>query len=207
MTSIHRMKYQFRIRNIGTRFLEDEVKPMSLSLREQLLQAGLVTTKQVKKAQQEQNKQRPTGKFNPDVKSARELAAEKSQIEKIARDQELNRQRQEKAERKARMTQIWQLVEQNRIPRVESDDYFNFVHLNKIHRIAVDASLRERITTGQVIIVRYGKFYAPVLPAIAERVRERDAESVVDLSLKITTPEVSTDDPDKDFTVPDDLMW
>lgn len=180
---------------------------MSLSLREQLLQAGLVTTKQVKKAQQEQSKQRPTGKFNPDVKSARELAAEKSQIEKIARDQELNRQRQEKAERKARMTQIWQLVEQNRIPRVESDDYFNFVHLNKIHRIAVDASLRERITTGQVIIVRYGKFYAPVLPAIAERVRERDAESVVDLSLKITTPEVSTDDPYKDFTVPDDLMW
>ncbi len=181
---------------------------MSLSLREQLLQAGLVTTKQVKKAQQQTQQKRPPGKFNPEAKSEQQIAFQKAQAEKAARDQELNRQRQEKAERKACMTQIWQLVEQNRIPRVESDDYFNFVHLNKIHRIAVDAALRERITKGEAIIVRYGKFYAPVLPAIAERVRERDAESVVDLHAQAPAEvPASDDDPYKDFAVPDDLMW
>jgi uncharacterized protein YaiL (DUF2058 family) len=178
---------------------------MSLSLREQLLQAGLVSSKQAKQAE---HKKRPPGKFDPNAKTPQQLAAQKALAEKAARDQELNRQRQEKAERKARMTEIWQLVDQNRIPRVDSEEHFNFVHMNKVHRIAVDAALRERITKGEVIIVRYGKFYAPVLPAIAERVRERDASAIVDLNaLQTPASEPSADDPYKDFAVPDDLMW
>ncbi|MGE0190156.1 MAG: DUF2058 domain-containing protein [Steroidobacteraceae bacterium] len=178
---------------------------MSLSLREQLLQAGLVSSKQVKQAE---HKKRPQGKFDPNAKTAQQLAVQKAQAEKAARDQELNRQRQEKAERKARMTQIWQLVDQNRIPRVDSEEHFNFVHMNRVHRIAVDAALRERLTKGEVVIVRYGKFYAPVLPAIAERVRERDASAIVDLNaLQTSSAEPAADDPYKDFAVPDDLMW
>jgi hypothetical protein len=180
---------------------------MSLSLREQLLQAGLVTTKQVKQAQQQESKQRPKGKFNPNAKSDRQLALEKAQAEKAAQDKELNRLRQEKADRKARMTQLWQLVDQNRVPRIESDEYFNFVHANKVHRIGVDAVLRERIQNGQVIIVRYGKFYAPVLPEIAERVKALDAEAIVDLKSAPPTSDTATDEAYKDFVVPDDLMW
>ena len=180
---------------------------MSLSLREQLLQAGLVTTKQVKQAQQQENKQRPKGRFDPKAKSDRQLALEKAQAEKAAQDRELNRIRQQKAERKARMTQLWQLVEQHRVPRVDSDEYFNFVHANKVHRIGVDTSLRERIQSGQVIIVRYGKFYAPVLPEIANRVKALDPEALVDLNSTSPTDSATADDTYKDYVVPDDLMW
>ena len=186
---------------------------MSLSLREQLLQAGLVGSKQVKQAEQQkkqhtrqQQKQQP--RPQPAAPNAQQLAQQQAQAAKIARDKELNRQRQEQRERQAKLAEIRQIVDQNRLPRIESDDYFNFVHKNKIHRIAVDAALRERITTGQVIIVRYGKFYAPVLPDIAERVRERDADSVVDLNAQLTNESVpAEDDPYKDFVVPDDLKW
>lgn len=177
---------------------------MSLSLREQLLQAGLVGSKQVKKAEQENRQQ---ARKNPAVQSEKQQALQKQQAEKIARDKELNRKRDEERQRQARLAEIRQLVEQNRLPRIESDEYFNFVHRNKVHRIAVDTSLRERITSGQVILVRYGKFYASVLPDIAEKVRERDAGSVVDLNAQIAPSAESPDDPYKDFAVPDDLMW
>lgn len=186
---------------------------MSLSLREQLLQAGLVGSKQVKQAEQQKrqqtkHQQKSQPRPQPAAPNAQQLAQQQAQAAKIARDKELNRQRQEQRERQARLAEIRQLVEQNRLPRIESDDYFNFVHKNKVHRIAVDATLRERITGGQVVIVRYGKFYAPVLPDIAARVRERDAESVVDLNAQLTAAnESAEDDPYKDFAVPDDLMW
>jgi uncharacterized protein len=186
---------------------------MSLSLREQLLQAGLVSSKQAKQAEQQKRQQTKHQQKNqprpqPAAPNAQQLAQQQAQAAKIARDKKLNRQRQEQRERQARLAEIRQIVDQNRIPRVDSEDYFNFVHKNKIHRIAVDVVLRERIASGQVVIVRYGKFYAPVLPDIAERVRERDAESVVDLNAQLTTTsEPAADDPYKDFAVPDDLMW
>ena len=180
---------------------------MSLSLREQLLQAGLVGSKQAKKAEQEVRQQRRKQR-DASSPNQQQNAAQKAQAEKSARDKELNRKRDEERQRQAKLAEIRQIVEQNRLPRVESDEYFNFVHRNKIHRIAVDASLRERITSGQVILVRYGKFYAPVLPDIAEKVRERDADSVVDLNAQLTAQTDSTDDDAyKDFAVPDDLMW
>ncbi|MGE0115502.1 MAG: DUF2058 domain-containing protein [Steroidobacteraceae bacterium] len=186
---------------------------MSLSLREQLLAAGLVSSKQAKQAdqqkrQQVKHQQKTQPRPQPAAANAQQLAQQQAQAAKIARDKELNRQRQEQRERQAKLAEIRQIVEQNRIPRVDSEDYFNFVHKNKVHRIAVDAALRERITSGQVIIVRYGKFYAPVLPDIAEKVRERDAGSVVDLNAQLSSAEApAEDDPYKDFAVPDDLMW
>jgi uncharacterized protein len=178
---------------------------MSLSLREQLLQAGLVGSKQVKQAEQQQ---RQHAKHKPQGPTPQQLAAQQAHAAKVARDKELNLQRQQDRERQARLAQIRQLVDQHRLPRIESDDYFNFMHRKKIHRIAVDAALRERLTKGEVIIVRYGKFYAPVPPEIAAQVRERDADSVVDLNAPPTVGnESGEDDPYKDFAVPDDLRW
>lgn len=186
---------------------------MSLSLREQLLQAGLVSSKQTKQAEQQKRQQtrqqqKTQPRPQPAAPNAQQLALQQAQAAKIARDQELNRLRQEARERQARLAEIRQIVEQNRIPRVDSEDYFNFVHKNKVHRIAVDAALRERIANGNVLIVRYGKFYAPVLPEVAARVRERDADSVVDLNAQLSAASTpAEDDPYKDFAVPDDLMW
>jgi len=185
---------------------------MSMSLREQLLQAGLVTEKQVKQAdqsQRHQQKQQPKrGKNAP----APELtpAAKQAQAAKAARDSELNRRKQEKAEARARTAALRQLIEQHCVPRVESDDYYNFVDGAKIRRIAVDPDQRRRILNGDLVIVRCeGRYY--LVPAdAAARIRERDERAVLPPPAATTTSAddaPAADDPYKDFVVPDDLTW
>ena len=116
-----------------------------------------------------------------------------------------NRQRQEQAERKARAVQIRQLIDENRLPKPETDDYFSFVDRGKVRRMPVDATRREQIIQGEVVIVRFEGRYDVVLPAIAERIRERDERVIV--ALQSETGEPAADDPYKDFVVPDDLRW
>ncbi len=180
---------------------------MSMSLREQLLAAGLVSKKQAKQAEQQQRQQhhhQAKNRVAPD--KDRQRAAQQAQAAKAARDQELNRQRQEAAERKERALQIKQLIAEHRLPKFETDDYFNFIDRGKIRRMSVDAARREQIIRGDVVIVRFEGRYDVVLPAIAERIRERDARVVVSLDSSQGTA-AAADDPYKDYVVPDDLMW
>ena len=202
------------------------------SLRDQLLKVGLVTEQQAKKAaQQEQQRQfrhrppkpkdppRPSQK-TPQVnaaaakpvvrgpqeptQSAATLAAQQAQAAKIARDQELNRKREEKAKRRARIAEIEQIIDQNRVPRLETEDYYSFIDGKKIRRMSVNPERREQLTSGVLAIVRYKGHYAAVPKATAERIRERDENMVVPVVAQSTT---TTDDAYKDFVVPDDLMW
>src|SRR6187399_1859521 len=103
---------------------------MSLSLREQLLKAGLVTEQQVQRAERDQRQgQRgvaPREKRRNTGPTPQQIAAQKAAAEKAAKDAELNRRKQEKAERRARFAEIRQLVGQHHVPRVETDDYYNF---------------------------------------------------------------------------------
>jgi uncharacterized protein YaiL (DUF2058 family) len=141
----------------------------------------------------------------PQVPSAR-LQAQQAQAAKIARDQELNRRREDKAQRKARMAQIEQIVEQHRLPRLETEDYYSFIDGKKIRRMSVDAQRREQLTKRELVIVRYKGHYAVVPADIAERIRERDANMVVPL-VQPTQGSSEADDAYKDYVVPDDLMW
>jgi uncharacterized protein YaiL (DUF2058 family) len=179
---------------------------MSLSLRDQLLQAGLGTKKQAKQADHQERQQRHKDRDQADAIAAeRQRAAQQAQAAKAARDQELNRQRQIAAEKKERAAQIKQLIEQNRLPKIESDDYFNFIHRQKVRRIAVDEGLRVRIMNGDVVLVRLEGKYAMVPGETAARIRERDERCLVELPKDGSQP--AADDPYKDFVVPDDLKW
>jgi len=182
---------------------------MSLSLRDQLLKAGLVTEKQVEDAERQQKRQhysQPRKKKGaPPPPSPQQLAAQKAAAEKAARDVELNRKKQEKAERKAKFAQIKQLVEQHQVPRVETDDYYNFVDGIKIRRVSVTPELRERLISGQLAIVRNEGRYAFVPAAVAEDIRARVERAVIHHNRPGT--ENAADDPYKDFVVPDDLTW
>jgi uncharacterized protein len=133
--------------------------------------------------------------------------AQQAQAAKVARDQELNRRREDKAQRRARIAQIEQIIEQNRVPRLETEDYYSFIDGKKIRRMSVDAPRREQLTRGELVIVRYRGHYAVVPAPIAERIRERDANMVVPLVQPKASSEPAVDDAYKDFVVPDDLMW
>jgi uncharacterized protein YaiL (DUF2058 family) len=183
---------------------------MSMSLRDQLLKAGLVNEKRSQEAERQQRQQRrerqqlPKGKRG--VASEAELAVQQAQLAKSARDRELSRQQNEEADRKARRAQIEQLVEQNRLPRPQTDELYNFLVDNRVCRIPADASVRERLARGEIAIVSCGGRYELVPAETAARIRERDQYAVIVFRVA-TASAPPADDGYGSFVVPEDLMW
>lgn len=185
---------------------------MSLSLREQLLKAGLVTEQQVQRAERDQRRDsRPAVREGraPPQPTAREIAARRAAAEKAARDAELDRARQqkarEKAERRANHAHVRQLVAQHQVPRVETEDFYNFLDGQRIGRIEVTPELRRQLVAGELAIVRNEGRYAFVPAQVAGEIRARVARAVIHLNEPGAAPD--PDDPYKDHVVPDDLVW
>ena len=183
---------------------------MSMSLREQLLAAGLGSKQQAKNARDHQHQQqrqpRPKGAPTPSATPAADLA----HAEKLARDRELNRRQQAKAEARALLGQIRQWADQDKLPPVQSDEAFSFVDEGKVRRVRVDAERRGQIQRGEVVIIRVGDRYEQLRATAAERIRQRDASVVIDLGPTHAAPAEAApqgEDPYKDFVVPDDLVW
>lgn len=182
---------------------------MGLSLRDQLLQTGLLTPKKPQHATREQQHQRREQARSAEATAAlaeKKLAEQRALDAKAARDAELNRQKQDKLEQVARRAQIKQLVEQNRVPMPrDSEELYNFVDGQRIRRIPVDRALRARLIAGTLGIVRSQGRYELVPAEVAVRIGERDVHCLVSLQKPDVVP--ATDDPYKDHVVPDDLMW
>ena len=179
---------------------------MSLSLRDQMLKAGLVNETQVKKAGKEQKRQhRLEKKGAVEIDDTQRQAALKAMAEKLKRDQELNRQQQEGAERKAQVAQMRLLIEVARLPKLDSEDFYNFVDYKKVKRIAVNPMVRNKLVNGSLAIVKHGQGYEIIPRDVALKIQERDERRIV--VLNIETEEVNEDDPYAAFQIPDDLMW
>ncbi|AKT29599.1 DUF2058 domain-containing protein [Pseudomonas syringae pv. actinidiae] len=179
---------------------------MSLSLRDQLLKAGLVNQKQAKQVGKEKQKeQRLVHKGQAQADDSQKRAAQEAQAEKIKRDQELNRQQQEKVEQKARAAQVKQLIEVSRLPKLITEDYYNFVDDKKVKRISVNALVRNKLSSGSLAIVHHGGGYEIIPREAALKIQERDPRRVVLLNTPTEAPDA--DDPYAAYQVPDDLMW
>jgi uncharacterized protein YaiL (DUF2058 family) len=181
---------------------------MSLSLREQLLKAGLVSEQEVQRAEAQQRQKQysaPRGRKRPAGPTPQQIAAQKLAAEKAAKDAELNRRKQEKLERRAKYAEIKQLVATHQVPRVETEDFYNFQHGSEILRIAVTPELRARLVKGDLAIVRCEGRFAFVPAAIGEQVAARVEKALLHLNRPEAAP--AADDPYKDFVVPDDLVW
>jgi len=181
---------------------------MSLSLRDQLLKAGLVTEQQAQRAEREQRQKQytaPRAKKRPVGPTPQELAAQRAAAEKAAKDAELNRRKQEKLERRAKFAQIKQLVAAHQVPRVETDDFYNFTDGANIKRVAVNPALRAQLVAGTLAIVRCEGRYAFVPAAVGEDIRARVERALIHHNKPAAAP--ADDDPYKDYVVPDDLVW
>jgi uncharacterized protein YaiL (DUF2058 family) len=181
---------------------------MSLSLREQLLKAGLVSEQQARRAEREQKQQQyaaPRSKKKPPGPTPQQIAAQKAAAQKAARDAELNARKQAKLERRAKYAEIKQLVAAHQVARVETEDFYNFQHGSEILRIAVTPELRARLVAGDLAIVRAEGRFAFVPAAIGEQVGARIEKALLHLNRPGAPP--ADDDPYKDYVVPDDLVW
>ncbi|MES2819348.1 MAG: DUF2058 domain-containing protein [Pseudomonadota bacterium] len=179
---------------------------MSISLRDQLLKAGLVSQKQAKQVGKEQQKhQRLAHKGQVELDDSQKRAAQQAMAEKAARDQELNRQQQEKVRKKAEAAQIKQLIEQSRLPKLTTEDYYNFVDNKKVKRLSVNALMRNKLSSGSLAIVGHLGGYEVIPREAALKIQERDPNRVLLLNTPTQAPDA--DDPYAAYQVPDDLMW
>lgn len=150
---------------------------MGNPFQDQLLKAGLVNKKQIKKAKHDQrvtkkekkNKAPETGP----TKIQLEQAAEKKRIKKLNKKRRAEEQQQEK------IAQVKQLIEQNRLKQDSRGEAYNFVHGVKIKRIYVAKDIAEQISCGQAGIVCMQEKYDVVPRKIAEQIGSRDKESVL----------------------------
>lgn len=173
-----------------------------MSLKDQLMKAGLADAKKARKAEHEKRQQAR----DPNAENAAQLA-QKALAEKAERDRELNRQRQEEMNLKAVAAQIRQLIENNRIDRKGGEISWQFTDAKKIKKLYVTKAQQDQLTRGVIGIVRFGEGHELVPAVVAEKIRQRDAEAVVLLNSRKESAEVDADDPYADYKIPDDLMW
>lgn len=186
------------------------------SLKDQLLNAGLIDKTKAAKIEQEQRKQahQKTAKAQKQAKKTGEvvvdeakLLAEKVLQEKAERSKELNRQQREQAEKKAIQAQIKQLIDINRIDRQRGDLAYQFADGSKIKKIYLTKTLQDQLAYGIIVLVKLGDGYELVPRQIAEKIAQRDATCILVKNAGSTETAAVEDDPYADFKIPDDLMW
>ena len=173
-----------------------------LTLQEQLLKAGLVTSKKAAKVE------RTAKKSRVQAREAR-AAVEENKKAQLERDKQLSEQQKQAALAKEYKAQVKQLIEMNRITIVNGDIGFNFTDGKKIF---VDKLTQAQLINGRLAIARLlldnnseGE-YAIIPASVADKIAQRDASSIV-LHSALSAEEQDEDDPYADFKVPDDLMW
>ncbi|HPE78943.1 MAG TPA: DUF2058 family protein, partial [Gammaproteobacteria bacterium] len=155
---------------------------MGNSLQDQLLKAGLIDQKKIDQARQDKKKARPPKPAKKARAAAPKPQPTPEQLEKIARDRELNEQRKEVQRQRAVAAEVRQLVRNNRHPRSESEDDkpFHFENKGKVKRIYVSAQTHKLITDGKLMIVNDNGVFELVPPAVAEKIRQRNPSLVID---------------------------
>lgn len=175
------------------------------TLQEQMLKAGLVTSKKVAKVQRTAKKSRAQSR------EAR-AAVEENKKAQLERDKQLSKQQKQAALSKEYKAQVKQLIEMNRIDVSRGDIGFNFTDKNTIKKIMVDKLTQAQLISGRLAIARLvagngGENEYVIIPAsVADKIAQRDANSIV-LNSALSLEEQDEEDPYADFKVPDDLMW
>ncbi len=176
-----------------------------LTLQEQMLKAGLVSSKKMAKVQ------RTAKKSRVQAREARE-AVEENKKAQLERDKQLSEQQKQAVLAKEFKAQVKQLIEMNRITVAKGNITFNFTDGNLIKKIEVDKATQTQLINGRLAIARLVTNancdceYAIIPAVVADKIAQRDADSIV-LNSALSQEEQDEDDPYADFKIPDDLMW
>lgn len=176
---------------------------MSNALKDQLLKAGLADAKKLKAIKKDKHKQKVQAGKKTVVNEASLLAEQKRQ-QQVERDRQLNQEKQALLQQKAIAAQVKQLITTHTIS-AKGEVAYNFTDGTLVKRLYVNAKLHDELSRGLVAIAKQDDNYALVPAAVAEKISQRQPESIVLLNVKQQQPE--EDDPYAEFQVPDDLMW
>lgn len=150
---------------------------MGNSFQDQLLKAGLVNKKQIKKAKHEKRISKTKNKGKAPAKVDEKRLQEQAALKK--RNQELNRQRNEEIRQKELLIQAKQLIENNRLTLDDNGDAYYFAENKRVKRIFVSDKMREQLSQGKLAIVRSDNGFEVVNAKVARQIAERTEEVLV----------------------------
>lgn len=182
---------------------------MPVSLQDQLKKSGLVDDKKAKQLKRAKNKQEKLARNSkqPAV-NQQQLEREQAKAAKIAKDRQLNLEKNQQAEKRALAAQIKQLIEMNIVAK-DGEQKFSFTDAKVIKHIYVSQTQIEQLSHGTLAIVLQkigNKQNHELVPmGVAEKIEQRDAAVVVFKAEQNAIAE--EDDPYADFKIPDDLTW
>ncbi|MEY4768125.1 MAG: hypothetical protein RL637_764 [Pseudomonadota bacterium] len=177
-----------------------------LSLQQQLLQAGLISSAAAKTIKTEKHKQqKQQQKQGITVVDEVKLSVQQTKAEQAEKDRLLNLQKQQMLDQKAKAAQVqqWlQLHQQNQDPEGSA---YHFTDGTTVKTLYVNDKMRSQLSRGRIAIVKADQGYVLIDAAIAEKIAEFEPERL--LLLNSTTTAVETEDPYADYVIPDNLMW
>lgn len=154
---------------------------MGLSLQEQLLKAGLVNQKQVKKAEHDKRVQKKKGNkgAQPNSDEAKERL-KKQRAQQAEYDRQLNRARLEQEQEKAAMAAAQQLIQANGEKLEQGDVAFHYVSAcGKIERLYVTQQVADQLGSGTVAVADNAGEYVLIPAETVTKVLQRDAQLIV----------------------------
>lgn len=172
-----------------------------MSLKDQLMKAGLADAKKARKAVHEKRQEAK----DPALASASALA-QKAKAEHLERDRALNQQREAEKQQKALQAQIRQLVETQKISRQAGETAYQFADAGKIKKLYVLPAQQDQLIRGQIAIAKLDERYELVPAKVAEKIQSRDPGVIILLNTRSQTAS-NDDDPYANYQIPDDLMW
>ncbi|CAM3736401.1 DUF2058 domain-containing protein [Parendozoicomonas haliclonae] len=179
-----------------------------MSLRDQLLKAGVANKKQHQQARTQKKQQKKQG---VDDQAANRKRLDEERRQQVERDKELNRKREAERAEKEKQAQIRQIIETNRIARKDGETAYNFVDNKKIKKWYLDEKQSNELVNGRLAIARLGDDdYALISGKVAETLAARladEADKYLLVNNKGKQDDVDEDDPYADYQIPDDLMW
>lgn len=176
------------------------------SLQDQLLNAGLIDKKTVTQANKQKRKQAKVQRHSKqEVVDETKVQAQANRQQKVERDRELNKQRDDKAHKKAITAQIKQLIQTNSIDHKGEIEY-NFTDGSKIKKMLVKGAIQQQLISGRLTIVKLGENYHVVVNQVANKIAERNSDYVIVANTTVEADD-NEDDPYADYQIPDDLMW
>lgn len=142
-----------------------------MSLRDQLLKAGLVSPEKVRQVEREARQQShhaKKGKPSAAAAAARAAEQQRRQQEKAQyeRDRELNRQRDSEKRRRAVLAQVRQLIDSQRQNDADAELSYNLQVGRKIRKLRVTDKQRKLLAMGRLGVARnpHDPFDLPIVP-------------------------------------------
>ena len=115
----------------------------------------------------------------------------------------VHEQRKLDAEKKAKLAEIKQLIEGNKLERKDAEKSYSFTYAKKVKKLYVTEEQQKLLSNSKLGIVTMGNDVFEVVPLeIWQKIHTREQNFAVKM-----TQQNSDDDEYADYEVPDDLDW